>query len=857
MVVDAGSGLKGDGLTARGHIAARVRRLILVAGAALFALGAFAGVAHASQVSQPSVAFSSPSGAAGARTIYTIGFTTSGSGGLSAANSDHITISFPASTGLSTIVKSTVTDTTAAAAVGFCSFSNTTTLSCSLNTGQTIPAGHGVSIELDGVTNPPAGTVTLSVATTQDTTPSPSAGYTIGAAGQPSQPTVAFSSPSGAAGARTIYTIGFTTSGTGALSNTANSQITINFPASTGLSTIVKSTVTDTTAAAAVGFCSFSNTTTLSCSLNTGQTIPAGHGVSIELDGVTNPPAGTVNLSLATTSDLTTSTPTGYTIGAAGQPSQPTVAFSSPSGAAGARTIYTIGFTTSGTGALSNTANSQITINFPASTGLSTIVKSTVTDTTAAAAVGFCSFSNTTTLSCSLNTGQTIPAGHGVSIELDGVTNPPAGTVNLSLATTSDLTTSTPTGYTIGAAGQPSQPTVAFSSPSGAAGARTIYTIGFTTSGTGALSNTANSQITINFPASTGLSTIVKSTVTDTTAAAAVGFCSFSNTTTLSCSLNTGQTIPAGHGVSIELDGVTNPPAGTVNLSLATTSDLTTSTPTGYTIGPAGHASQPSVTLTSVAPSAQGITYTIAFATSNTGTLSNAANSQITINFPAGTGLSPITSSTVTDTTGAATVGFCSFSNTTTLTCSLNTGKSIPAGHSISIRLAGVTNPPNASASSTLSLQTTSDTTQATSSGYQGSSAPPPPAVTGVRPVVGTDIGRHERDDHRDQPERSDVGQLRQQRSNERQRPQLHADHGNIAAGIRNRRRDRYHVGRDERHRPGRPVHLQRPATAAATEFTAGGLRRRADDQEQQRRCGLGLGQPGEPDHDRVLPVRA
>ena len=229
--------------------------------------------------------------------------------------------------------------------------------------------------------------------------------------------------------------------------------------------------------------------------------------------------------------------------------------------------------------------------------------------------------------------------------------------------------------------------------------------------------------------------------LTDTTAGTAVGYCSFSNTTTLTCSLNTGQTIPASHGISIELDGVTNPPAGTVNLSLATTSDLTTSTATSYTIGPAGHASQASVTLTSVAPSAQGITYTIAFATSNTGTLSNAANSQITINFPAGTGLSPITSSTVTDTTAAATVGFCSFSNTTTLTCSLNTGKSVPAGHSISIRLAGVTNPPNASTSSTLSLQTTSDTTQATSSGYQGSSAPPPPAVTGVNPSSGPTSG--------------------------------------------------------------------------------------------------------------------
>ena len=661
---------------------------------ALIALATFAGAAQASQVSTPSVAFSSPSGAAGARTIYTIGFTTSGSGGLSAASNDQITISFPTNTGLSTIVKSTVTDTTAGAAVGFCSFSNTTTLTCSLNTGQTIPASHNVSIELDGVTNPPAATVNLSVSTTQDSTPSSSAGYTIGPAGQPSQPTVAFSSPSGAAGARTIYTIGFTTSGTGTLANAANSQITINFPNGTGLSTIVKSTVTDTTAGAAVGFCSFSNTTTLTCSLNTGQTIPASHNVSIELDGVTNPPAATVALTVATTSDTTTSTQTNYTIGPAGQPSQPTVAFSSPSGAAGARTIYTIGFTTSGTGTLANAANSQITINFPNGTGLSTIVKSTVTDTTAGAAVGFCSFSNTTTLTCSLNTGQTIPASHNVSIELDGVTNPPAATVALTVATTSDTTTSTQTNYTIGPAGQPSQPTVAFSSPSGAAGARTIYTIGFTTSGTGTLANAANSQITINFPNGTGLSTIVKSTVTDTTAGAAVGFCSFSNTTTLTCSLNTGQTIPASHNVSIELDGVTNPPAATVALTVATTSDTTTSSRTTYTISAAGQPSQPTVAFSSPSGAAGARTiYTIGFTTSGTGTLANAANSQITINFPNGTGLSTIVKSTVTDTTAGAAVGFCSFSNTTTLTCSLNTGQTIPASHNVSIELDGVTNP--------------------------------------------------------------------------------------------------------------------------------------------------------------------
>ena len=183
--------------------------------------------------------------------------------------------------------------------------------------------------------------------TTSDTTPSLQTSYTIGAAGQPSQPTVSFSSPSAAAGARTIYTIAFTTSGSGAMSATAHSQITINFPTGTTLSTIVRSVVTDTTTGTQVGFCEFSSSTTLTCDLNSGKSIAAGDGVSIELDGVTNPPQGNVSLTVSTTSDTTASSPISYTIGAAGQPSQPSVSFSSPSGAAGARTDYVIGFTTS------------------------------------------------------------------------------------------------------------------------------------------------------------------------------------------------------------------------------------------------------------------------------------------------------------------------------------------------------------------------------------------------------------------------------------------------------------------------------------------------------------------------------
>ena len=49
----------------------------------------------------------------------------------------------------------------------------------------------------------------------------------------------------GGGGARTVYTVAFTTSATGGLSAAAHSQITIAFPAGTDLSTVAGSQVTE------------------------------------------------------------------------------------------------------------------------------------------------------------------------------------------------------------------------------------------------------------------------------------------------------------------------------------------------------------------------------------------------------------------------------------------------------------------------------------------------------------------------------------------------------------------------------------------------------------------------------------
>jgi hypothetical protein len=185
-------------------------------------------------------------------------------------------------------------------------------------------------------------------------------------------------------------------------------------------------------------------------------------------------------------------------------------------------------------------------------------------------------------MTCFLNGGQTIPAGDQVSIEIDGVTNPtPAGTYTLTVSTTSDPNTVTSPGYNVVANNQVTGVTAALSNSS--PGALATYTVGFTTSSTGALSATANSQITIAFAAGTGFTGLTNRTVTDTTTGVVVGGCFSPSGTTITCYLNGGQTIAAGHSVSIKIDGVTNPTtAGPYTLQVSTTSD-----PTAVTSGPA------------------------------------------------------------------------------------------------------------------------------------------------------------------------------------------------------------------------------------------------------------------------------
>src|SRR5947209_7450399 len=70
-------------------------------------------------VTQPLVTNSSPTAAAGARTVYTIAFSTSSNGGLSATNRDQITITFPTGTDITHLSNSALKNSSGTT-VGFC-----------------------------------------------------------------------------------------------------------------------------------------------------------------------------------------------------------------------------------------------------------------------------------------------------------------------------------------------------------------------------------------------------------------------------------------------------------------------------------------------------------------------------------------------------------------------------------------------------------------------------------------------------------------------------------------------------------------------------------------------------------------
>ena len=406
--------------------------------------------------------------------------------------------------------------------------------------------------------------------------------------------------------------------------------------------------------------------------------------------------------------------------------------------------MYTIGFTTSSTGGMAGKAHSQITVTLPGNTSVRSDVNSSVT--VGGVNVGSCGIGPTDNVAiCTIGSTSTVGANAAVTVELDGVTNetsaPAGGTDTLTVSTTSDTLTSSPGSFPIAAAKSVSQPTVTNTPPTTAAAGRTVYMIGFTTSSTGGMSGTAHSQITVTLPTTASVRSDVNSSVT--VGGVNVGSCGIGPTDNIAiCTIGSTSTVGANTAVTVELDGVTNetsaPAGGTDTLTVSTTSDTLTSSPGSFPIAAAKSVSQPTVNLSNLTAGAQA-NYTISFTTSSTGGMTGKAHSQITITLPGNTSVRTDTNSSVT--VGGVNVGSCGIGPTDNVAiCTVGSTSTIGANAAVTVELDGVTNPSNVSTSSTLSVQTTSDTTGSTSSPYQGGGSQPP-TVIGISPSSGPAAG--------------------------------------------------------------------------------------------------------------------
>ncbi len=695
------------------------------------------------------------SSATSARASYTVGFKTSGTGGMATGQADTVTITFPTGTGVNSQTSSSIVDVTNSnTQVGTCNNSATATVTCSVFfTNAAVSAGDVLSVVINGVINPASAAAgnTVSVSTTSDNA-SPVASsntYAVTTANSVSNVTVS-QGISSATSARASYTVGFKTSGTGGMATGQADTVTITFPTGTGLNSQQSSSIVDVTNSnTQVGTCNNSATATVTCSVFfTNAAVSAGDVLSVVINGVINPASAAAGntVSVSTTSDNASPVASSitYAVTTANSVSNVTVS-QGISSATSARASYTVGFKTSGTGGMATGQADTVTITFPTGTGLNSQQSSSIVDVTNSnTQVGTCNNSATATVTCSVFfTNAAVSAGDVLSVVINGVINPASAAAGntVSVSTTSDNASPVASSitYAVTTANSVSNVTVS-QGISSATSARASYTVGFKTSGTGGMATGQADTVTITFPTGTGLNSQQSSSIVDVTNSnTQVGTCNNSATATVTCSVFfTNAAVSAGDVLSVVINGVINPASAAAGntVSVSTTSDNASPVASSntYAVTTANSVSAVQASVSSTSPGATGVTYTVGFATSGTGGMATGQADTVTITFPTGTGLNSQTSSSITDTTTNTQVGTCNNSATATVTCSVFfTNAAVSAGDVLSVVINGVANPSVTSNTDTLSVETTSDNASAVQSNAYFAA----PTVTRVSPSSG------------------------------------------------------------------------------------------------------------------------
>ncbi len=229
---------------------------------------------------------------------------------------------------------------------------------------------------------------------------------------------------------------------------------------------------------------------------------------------------------------------------------------------------WTVGFTTSASGALA--IGGTITINAPASTTFPSAASAYKLNGTTVTAIPTTA-AGTVTIATPVAVGDS----SAISVVITGVTNPAAGTyanTAFSVSTSADTAASKPaSGLSFGSVVS----SVSFSPSSPVSAVSANWTVGFTTSASGALA--IGGTITINAPASTTFPSAASAykvngttaTATPTTAAGTV-------------TIATPMAVGDSSAISVVITGLTNPAAGTyanTSFSVSTSADTAASNP--------------------------------------------------------------------------------------------------------------------------------------------------------------------------------------------------------------------------------------------------------------------------------------
>ncbi|MDA0174518.1 hypothetical protein OJ998_35795 [Solirubrobacter taibaiensis] len=383
-------------------------------------------------ITTPTVGIAAPSAATGALTRYVVGFSVSGTGGLSGEAGSSISVTLPTGTGadVGTWQGGTIHNVTTATDVGTCPRPTNDVTRCVFFSSGVVNAGDALRITLRGLTNSAAGGKTLSVVTSTDLTPVTSSGFTVVAGGNVTAPTVSIAAPSPATGAQTRYVVGFRVSATGGLSGEAGSSVTVDLPSGTGTTGWQSGTLRDVTRAVDIGGCPQPTAGRSRCTFFSAGFANPGDELQIVLRGLTNAGVGARTVAVTTSSDLPQITSDPFTVTAAGTLTELSARSEPP------RSILRM--RASGTGGLSGEAGSSIRLTFPAGTSFAGYQAGSVTDVTRATVVGFCGTPVGLAVTCGFFSAGFVNPGDVLEIAFPVLTSAP-GTIGAS--TSSDTAT--------------------------------------------------------------------------------------------------------------------------------------------------------------------------------------------------------------------------------------------------------------------------------------------------------------------------------------------------------------------------------------------------------------------------------